>query len=216
MPGACYIAPMSTRAALIAAFVAPLAAGIVATGVASARQTLEPAAIEEALRLSRTRRPSELETFTAPYIVVRGGPGQPRVEVITAFRRAVLLNLEQVNAGNYTWSPTNLGRAVAKYEGLTSIRAEVWLSPAHMYVGTPAYRLDLYDARNRTVMPVEEKRDPIFSAISTGETSSMTGVTLETVYRDEALRETGCCVIHVVDPKGETVVRHHITFTDLR
>jgi hypothetical protein len=85
-----------------------------------------------------------------------------------------------------------------------------------MYVGTPAYRLDLYDARNRTVMPVEEKRDPIFSAISTGETSSMTGVTLETVYRDAALREPGCCVVIISDPKGENVVRRHTTLADLR
>lgn len=194
-----------------------LTAAAFAVGASAGPQTLDSTALDEALRLSRTRRPADLDTFNSRYIVVTGGPGQPKVEVITEFRRAVLLGLEQTNLGNYTWSPTNLARAVAKYEGLTSVRAEVWLSPAHLYVGTPAYRMDVYDARNRTVMPVEEKRDPIFSAVTgAGETSSMTGVTLETIYRDAALRDPGCCLVTIVDPKGGAVVQKQVAFPDLR
>jgi hypothetical protein len=207
---------MSTRATPIAVAVC-FAATILTTAAVAAYQTLSPAAIEEALRLSRTRRSADLEAFTAPYIVVTGGPGQPKVEVITEFRRAVMLGLEQASLGNYTWSPTNLTRAVAKYEGLTTVRAEVWLSPAHLYVGTPSYRMDLYDARHRIVMPVEEKRDPIFSAVTgAGETSSMTGVTLETIYRDAALREAGCCLVMILDPKAALVVEKQVEFAALR
>ena len=203
--------------ATLAAFGMAVAAAALSPATVATEQTLSPAAIEEALRLSRTRRPADLETFTAPYVVVTGGPGQPKVEVITEYRRAVLLGIEQANLGNYTWSPTNLRRAVAKYEGLTSVRAEVWLSPAHLYVGTPSYRMDLYDARQRIVMPVEEKRDPIFSAITgAGETSSMTGVTLETIYRDAALREAGCCLVMILDPKAAVVVEKQVEFAALR
>ena len=190
-------------------------AGIVAAAAAS--QSLGPAVLDEALRISRMRRPADYDGFTLPYLVLPGGPGRPKVEVITEFRRAVLLGREQYDLGNFTWSPTNLKRAVAKYEGLTSVRAEVWLSPAHLYVGTPSYRMDLFDARHRMVMPVEEKRDPIFSAITgAGETSSMTGVTLETVYRDAALREAGCCLIQIVDPKGGAVAQKQVEFASLR
>jgi hypothetical protein len=194
-----------------------LAAAAFAIGAAASPQTLDSAALDEALRLSRTRRPADLDSFNSRYIVVPGGPGQPKVEVITEFRRAVLLGLEQADLGNYTWSPTNLARAVAKYEGLTSVRAEVWLSPVHLYVGTPSYRMDLYDARHRIVMIVEEKRDPVFSAIAgAGETSSMTGVTLETVYRDAALREPGCCLVLILDPKAQVVVEKPVAFATLR
>lgn len=191
-------------------------AAIFAAAATSIAQTLTPTALDEALRLARTRRPSDLDNFALPYLVVRGGPGAPTVEVITEFRRAVILARQQVDAGNYTWSPTNLGRAMAKYGGLTTVRADVWLSPMHMYVGTPSYRLDLYTATQRAVMPVEEKREPILAPTTPEGSSSMTGVTLETFYRDAALREPGCCLLLVVDPKGETVVKKQIEFTALR
>ena len=207
---------MKGRATSVSAAIAGLVAIAITTTAMAQRQTLDPAALDEALRLSRTRRPSDLETFNAQYIVVKGGPGRPKVEVITEFRRAVLLGREQADLGNYSWSPTNLARAVAKYEGLTSLRAEVWLSPAHLYVGTPAYRMDLYDGRQRTVMPVQEKRDPIFNAIASGEVSTMTGVTLETIYGNNVLREPGCCLIRIVDPKGEAVVQKQVEFAALR
>jgi hypothetical protein len=207
---------MKARASSVSAAIVCLAA-ISVPGAVAGRQTPDPAALEEALRLSRTRRPSDLDTFNAPYIVVKGGPGQPKVEVITEFRRAVILGREQADLGNYTWSRTNLARAVAKYEGLTSVRAEVWLSPAHLYVGTPAYRMDLYDGRQRTVMPVQETRDPIFNAVTAaGEGSSMTGVTLDTIYRADVLRDAGCCLIRIVDPKGEAVVQKQVDFAALR
>jgi len=179
-------------------------------------QTLTPTALDEALRIARTRQPAEFERFTAPYFVVRGGPGSPTVEVITEFRRGVMLARQQVDQGNYTWSPTNLSRALAKYEGLTSVRAEIWLSPVHMYVGTPAYRLALYTAAHRTVMPGEEKRDAIFAPTTPEGSSSMTGVTLESIYRDEVLREPGCCLLIVTDPNGETVVKTQVEFAKLR
>lgn len=189
---------------------------VTTVAIGAAAQTLTPTALDEALRLARTRRSADLDNFTTPYIVTRGGPGAPTVEVITEFRRAVILARQQVDAGNFTWSPTNLSRAIAKYEGLTSVRAEVWLSPVHMYVGTPSYRLDVYTAALRTVTPVEEKREPIFTATTPEGSSSMTGVMLETVYRDEVLREAGCCMLIVVDPKGETVVKKQVEFASLR
>jgi hypothetical protein len=184
--------------------------------VESRRQTLTPTALDEALRIARTRRPAEFERFTDPYVVIRGGPGRPTVEVITEFRRAVILARQQVDHGNYTWSPTNLSRALAKYEGLSSVRAEIWLSPVHMYVGTPAYRLDLYTAAHRALMATEEKRDPILAPTTPDGSSSMTGVTLESIYRDEALREPGCCLLIIVDPKGETVVKTQVEFANLK
>ena len=181
-----------------------------------AAQTLTPSALDEALRIARTRRPAEFDRFAVPYIVVRGGPGSPTLEVITEFRRAVMLARQQIDQGNHTWTPTNVASAIAKYEGLSSVRAEIWLSPAHMYVGTPSYRMDLYTAAHRTVMPVEEKRDPIFAPMTADGNSSMTGVTLETTYRDAVLREQGCCLVVVTDPNGETVVKTHVDFSSLR
>jgi hypothetical protein len=190
------------------------AAGV--SALSPGAQTLTPAELDEALRLARTRRPAELDSFTLPYLVVRGGPGQPTVEIITEFRRAVMLGRQQIDLGNHSWSPTNLSRAIAKYAGLTSVRAEIWLPLLHVYVNTPSYRLDLYTAAHRTVEPVLEKRDPIYTPAITGEGSSMTGVTLETIYRDEVLREAGCCLVIVVDPRGETVVKKQVEFQGLR
>ena len=179
-------------------------------------QTLGGAQLEEAWRLGRTRRPAELDDFTRPYFIARGGPGQPTVEVITEFRRAVLLTRQQADFGSYSWTPTDLARAMTKHAGLTTVRAEVWLPLVHVYVGTPTYRLDLYDAANRTVMPVEEKRDPIYTPSITGEGSAMTGVTLESIYRAEALRQAGCCLLILVDPNGQTVVKKEVDLAGLR
>jgi hypothetical protein len=197
----------------LAACIAAASAALVAS---TGPQTLGPTELDEALRLARTRRPSELDAFNSPYVILRGGPGQPTVEVITEFRRAVLLARQQVDLGNFSWSPTNLGRAIAKYEGLTSVRAEIWLPLLHVYVGTPSYRLDLYTAAHRTVEPVQEKRDPIYTPAITGEGSSMTGVTLDTIYRHDVLREAGCCLLIAVDPRGGTIVKQQVPFSSLR
>jgi hypothetical protein len=193
-----------------------IAAVYLTVGTAADFQTLELSALDEALRIARTRRPAELDTFTAPYLIVRGGPGQPSVEVITEFRRAVILARQQVDAGNYTWSPTNLSKALAKYSGLTVIRAEVWLPPVHMFVSTPAYRMDLFYASHRMVASIEEKREPIYSTLLSETTPSLAGVSLEWTYRAEVVKEQGCCVLVLVDSKGETVVKQQIPFDNLR
>ena len=205
---------MRTRTALVLGCVV-FAAATVSVPAAPAPQSLDPAALDEALRIARTRRPAEYDRFNAPYIVVRGGPGQPTVEVITEFRRAVLLARHQVDLGNHTWSPTNLARALEKHAGLTTVQAQVWLPPNHLYVGTPTYRLDLYDVRNRAVPAVSEKREPIYSTL-TGEGSALTGVTLETLYRDPVLRDPGCCLVVIVDPRGEPVVRQQLAMSSVR
>ena len=199
---------------LVAIAITALAA--LASVAAAPPQALDPAALDEAFRLGRTRRASELDRFTAPYVVTRGGPGSPTIEVITEFRRAVMLTRQQADLGNYSWTPTNLARTVAKFEGLTTIRAEVWLSPNHLYVGTPSYRMDLYTAARDSVKAIEEKRDPILAPTTPDGGSAMTGVTLENLYRDAALREPGCCLVIVVDPKGETVVKQEVEFASLR
>jgi hypothetical protein len=199
----------------LGAFTACLAAVCVSAVIAAGPQALDATALDQALRLARTRQPSELDRFTLPYLIVGGAPGSPTVEVITEYRRAVMLARQQVDQGNFSWSPRNLSQAVAKYEGLTTVRAEVWLPVTHAYVTTPPYRMDLYTAANRTVGSVQEKREPIYSTLLS-EQPSMTGVALEWMYRADVLQEPGCCLLVLVDPRGETIVRQQIAFANLR
>ena len=207
---------MTNRRGPLDAIAITVAAMYFGIASAAAPQTLDVAALDEALRIARSRRPADIDNFSAPYVAVRGGPGQPSVEVITEFRRAVLLAKRQVDQGNHTWSPRNLSEAVAKYAGLTTVHAEIWLSPLHMFVTTPSYRLDLFTAAHRVVASVDEKREGIYSSLTSAEQPTLAGVTLESSYRAEALKEPGCCLVLIVDPQGETVVKQQVGFAGLR
>src|SRR5579864_6787826 len=97
--------------------------------------------IRDAVALGRTNDQALYESFNSAYSL----PVAPPVEsaqIITEFRRAVLLVREHVSQGDFVMSPADLASALAPSRGLVTVIVDVNLNPLNTYAKPPSY--DLY------------------------------------------------------------------------
>jgi len=109
----------------------------------------------DALRIGRTTDQTVYDAFSAGYQLAASGP-VARAEVITEFRRAVLLVRERAEQGEYGFTERDLDRALAPYRGLVTVVAEIRLNPLNTYVTPPAFNLYIRantDLRRRVRRP---------------------------------------------------------------
>ena len=181
-----------------------LAAGAVATGV----QPSDERMLLDALSLARSRQSGALDRFHATYILEPADPRIARLEVITEFRRAVMLAQMEASRGNFILSPTGLGKLLAPYAGRTAIRAEVRVSPLATFVGPPEYHIELA-AGGRTLTVIEETREPVYPpGAPVG--SGLVAVVVETSFFTDAVRQPACCELSVTEPDGTPLLRQDL------
>jgi hypothetical protein len=141
--------------------------------------------LRDAVNLGRTHDQQLYASFHSGYFLASSGEVE-RVEVITEFRRAVLIVREHADMGEYSFNENNLTRALAAYRGLVTFVAELRLNPLHAYQKPPAYEMYVRTGPlTKPVAPVAFKRDPVYPPGSFV-TGPMTGFRLEaTVRRDD-------------------------------
>ncbi len=122
--------------------------------------TLTPRAIDEALHIGQSAIERERTTFHAPYrLKVERGPVD-YVEVITPFRRVVLLAEQLARAGNRAFSQR---QALERTDVLTEdveLRVELTFHPLNTYVAVPAYDVTLSSAEHQRIEPRTFDRTP--------------------------------------------------------
>jgi hypothetical protein len=116
----------------------------------------------DAVALGRTHDDTLLDSFNRGYNLSVSG-SIDSAEIITEFRRAVLIVREHAAQGEYAFGPHDLEPALAPYRGLVSFIVQVRLNPMHTFAKPPAY--DLYIRTGPQSKPLAAHpftRDPIY------------------------------------------------------
>ena len=131
----------------------------------------------EALRLGRSQDETLYAAFTKGYTLPAADPVDA-AEIITEFRRAVLLVRERARMGEFGFTERDLNVAIAPHLGLVTFIVQARLNPMHTYAKAPAY--ELYIATGPDTPPLagrETKRDPVYALGGMG--APLVGVRLE-------------------------------------
>jgi hypothetical protein len=146
--------------------------------------SMSPSEIERAQQMARSRA-SEREQFHRRYVFDLRDATVTQVEVITEFRRLVLITEEHIFRGDWMFSrgTRSAEQALAPSRGMVTIRAVVRFNPLNTYITPPPYLLALgADAAGGVPALLETQVTPQYSAPfkARGKTlSSLTGATLE-------------------------------------
>ena len=193
--------------------IAAAALALIAAAAPHAQMGNEPLLLE-ALSLARTRESGALARFHRGYQITPADPRIATLEVITEYRRAVLLAQAEMDKGNFILSPTGLAALLAPYRGLTALRAEVRLSPLSTFVGPPLYRLELASG-GRPLTVVEERRDPIYPPGAPPGTA-MSGLYVEASFLADAVRAKGCCELAILDERSKPMMTQVVGVGDMK
>lgn len=128
---------------IAAACLAVLAAGPPAA--APIEIGLDRAAIAEAVRLGRSGGRTAHSTFHAAYRIALNDPIVRHLEVVTEFRRVVLLTEEREGAGDASWDVAQAMAAARSFRGRVELVVQLQFGPQNTYRSMPAYGLVLYD-----------------------------------------------------------------------
>jgi hypothetical protein len=117
--------------------------------------------IERALAIGTNRSERERERFHATYRVRLGTPPLDSLDVVTPFRRIVLMAEETTRAGNRVGQREALALLERTRDDL-ELRVELTFHPLNTYVGVPAYEVELRGGEDVSIKPRQIDRVPRF------------------------------------------------------
>jgi hypothetical protein len=151
------IEPMDILIGLIVAVLTAAPAATIDSGQAPSQSEAH-----DAVALGRTRDPAQYDAFHAGYVLSPSGEVE-RVEVITEFRRAVLIVRQHAEMGEYSFNENNLARALVPYRGLVTFTAQLRLHPLHNYATPPGYEMYVQTGpTTKPIAPSSFKREPVY------------------------------------------------------
>jgi hypothetical protein len=171
-------------------------------------------ALRDAVALGRTHDDGMIEAFNKGYSLSPSGPVE-RAEIITEFRRAVLIVREHALMGDYAFGAVDLPKALEPYQGQVAFSVTVRLHPLNTLVREPAY--DLYVSTGPKSPPVASKavkRDPVYAPGPMG--SPLTGVRLEAAFSRADIEGAAAPVLIVTDEKAEILWQARIDLSRYR
>jgi hypothetical protein len=146
--------------------------------------SMSPGEIERAQQMARSRT-SEREQFHRRYVFDLRDATVTQIEVITEFRRLVLVTEEHILRGDWLFSrgTRSAEQALAPSRGLVTIRAVLRFNPLNTYITPPPYLLALgTDAAGGAQSLLETQVTPQYSApfkVRGKTLTSLVGATLE-------------------------------------
>jgi hypothetical protein len=147
--------------------------------------SLSGSEIERAQQVARGRD-SEREQFHRRYLFDLRNPDVTQIEVVTEFRRLVLLTEEHIKRGDWLFSRSvrSAEEALGSSRGLVTIRAIVRFNPLNTYITPPRYLLTLGASSGApSQVALETEVSPQYSvpfkARNGKMVSSLTGATAE-------------------------------------
>ena len=171
----------------------------------------------EAVRLGRSQDESLYAAFSKGYSLSASDPVSS-AEIITEFRRAVLIVREHAQQGEYGFTEHDLEGAMKPYRGLITFIVEVNLHPLNTYQKVPAY--ELYVSPGSGSPPVAAaaiKRDPIYAfGIPGGPGSSIRGVRLEATMPRDKIAAGAAPELIVTNETANVVWRAHLDLSRFR
>ena len=174
-----------------------------------------PPWFREAIELGRTQDEKLYEAFNKGYSFSPSGIIDS-AEVITEFRRAVLIVHERARMGNFSLSQADLAKALAPYRGLVTFAVQVRLNPMNTFTAAPPY--DLYISTGPDTPPLSAKplkRDPVYppgGALG----SSVVAVRLEASFPAAAIIAAALPQLVATDEKAEILWQTRLDLTRFR
>jgi hypothetical protein len=196
-------------------FGALLAACALAVGAgAAARQALDEHALSQALTLGRGQRFDELQRFHAGYHVQPGAGIVTELDVITLYRRAVLLAEGSARLGE-RWTTRDLARALAPHADSVAVHANVRLHPHNTFVTAPPYSIELRGPADRQVAPVHVNRVPLYPPRAP-RGAAMSAVSVEAVFDVRVVEMPDCCEVVILDQAGTRIATARVELARFR
>ena len=175
--------------------------------------------IERAQQVARGRDP-ERQQFHRRYVFDLKDDTVTQIEVITEFRRLVLVSEEHIFRGDwlFTRSVRSGEQALAPTRGLTTIRATVRFNPLNTFITPPAYLLAMStgvpgSAPSVLETTVTPQMSVPFKARDGKMLSSMVGATLEANVPSTELGQLTRVLTVILD--GKEVARATVEFGKL-
>ena len=170
--------------------------------------------LRDALRLGRTPDDALYASFSRGYDL---SPAQPvaSAEVVTEFRRAVMLVRERARLGDLSVTEYDLGVALKPFAGTVTIVAQVNLRPLNTFTRPPLY--DLYISTGRDTPPVAAaaiRRDAVFPTGAPG--GSMMAVRIEATFPRDKILAAPAPELVVTDDGAELLWRGHLDLSRFR
>ena len=168
----------------------------------------------DALALGRTRDDALFESFNKGYSLATSDIIET-AEIITEFRRAVLLVRERTMQGDYVVTDQTLSRAMAPHLGQVGFIVQVRLAPFNTFIAPPAY--DVYVSTGPRTKPLADKalkRDPVYAFGPPG--SPIVGVRIQATFAKADIERAALPELIVTDDKAEIVWRARIDLSRFR
>jgi hypothetical protein len=172
--------------------------------------------LRDALNLGRTHDQALYDAFTAGYRLTPSG-SVDSIEVITEFRRAVMIVREHAMQGEYSFTANDLASALEPYRGRVTFIAQVRLHPLNTYAKPPHY--DLYVRTGPQTKPAAAPvitRDPVYPPGSMGPGSAMIAVRLEATFARADFADAPEPALVLVDEHGDVIWQTRIDLTRFR
>ena len=175
----------------------------------------QPPYINEALRLGRSPDAALYAAFTKGYELPVSAP-ITSAEIITEFRRAVMIVREHMQRGEVGYTDYELAGAIKPHAGLVTFIVQVGLHPLNTYTKMPAY--DLYVSSGASSAPIASeapiRRDPVYALGPPG--SPLVGLRLEVTLPRDKLASAGAPELIVTTETADIVWRGRIDLSRYR
>ena len=174
-----------------------------------------PSWFREAIQLGRTQDDALYAAFNKGYSLSPSGIVD-NAEVITEFRRAVLMVREHALLGDFNFGPSELAKALAPYRGQVTFVAQVRLDPLNTFTAAPPY--DLYLSTGPNTSPIGAKplkRDPVYP-LGRALGTPVVAVRLDGLFPVEAIMAAPLPQLLVVDEKANIIWQARIDLPRFR
>jgi hypothetical protein len=167
---------------------------------------LTPSDIDRALTNARQRE-SERARFHAPYVTTFSGPFVERIEIVTEFRRVVLLAEDHILKGDrgFAYSTRLAQEAVRPWNRRVSLIARIRFHPQNNYITVPPVEVAV-DGPNVDTAFVGVLRDPLY-ALSDQPGAPLAGAVVEAVFDANVIGQTQRTVTVRLDAKALAAAR---------
>ncbi len=172
-------------------------------------------ALRDALTLGHSKDQSLVDSFNRGYQLTASGT-IGRAEIVTEFRRAVMLVREREALGDYIPDSHGLSTALAPLAGLITVIVEARLNPLNTYTKAPPY--ELYVSTGPTTKPIAGKpftRESIYP-IGAPPGSGMAAVRLTASFPRADIEAAAQPTVVVADDRAEVIWQRRIDLSRYR
>jgi hypothetical protein len=169
--------------------------------------------VRDVMRLGRTQDEALFASWTKGYQLTASDP-VAGAEIITEFRRAVLIVRDHMHRAEVGFTEHELGVEMKPFLGQVGFIVTVNLHPLNTYTKLPEY--DLYVSSGARSSPIAAaiKRDPIYALGGPG--ASLVGVRLEVTLPRAELAAAPAPELIVTNEKADVLWRGAIDLTRYR